>query len=154
MTAPEVPAAHGAQGAQAGLTPKAVPVSQAVVRESQKVLGEKIQIPDGPNVAPSPLEHLAAQGVVPELADSKGGPSSARMAGSFGASDASDAPANTTLPPAPSSAGVEPVEPVDPAEQDLVDEQLARDSATAKQTSPPSSAPWPSDAPADPDAQL
>jgi hypothetical protein len=131
-------------------------VSQAVVRESQKVLEEKIQIPDGPNVAPSPLEHLAAQGVVPERADSKGGPSSARMAGSFGASDASDAsdaPANNTLPPAQSSAGVEPVEPVDPAEQDLVDEQLAHDSVTARQTSPPSSAPRPSDAPADPDAQ-
>lgn len=125
-------------------------MSQAAVRESQKVLEEKIQIPDGPNVAPSPLEHLAAQGVVPELADSKGGPSSARMAGP---SDAPDAPANTTLPPTQSSAGVEPVEPVDPAEQDLVDEQLARDSATAKQTSPPSSAPRPSDAPDDPDAQ-
>lgn len=35
-----------------------------VMRKSAQVLAEKTTIPDGPNVAPSPLEHLAAQGVV------------------------------------------------------------------------------------------
>lgn len=36
--------------------------NKTVMQESAKVLSEKIDIPDGPNVAPSPFEHLAAQG--------------------------------------------------------------------------------------------
>ena len=35
-----------------------------VMQESAQVLAGKIDIPDGPNVAPSPQEHLAAQGIV------------------------------------------------------------------------------------------
>ena len=35
-----------------------------VMQESAQVLAEKTNIPDGPNVAPSPKEHLAAQGIV------------------------------------------------------------------------------------------
>lgn len=35
-----------------------------VIQESAQVVSEKTDIPDGPNVAPSPQEHLAAQGIV------------------------------------------------------------------------------------------
>lgn len=35
-----------------------------VIQESAQVLTEKTDIPDGPNVGPSPMEHLAAQGIV------------------------------------------------------------------------------------------
>ena len=127
---------------------KAAPVSQAAVRESQKVLEEKTQIPDGPNVAPSPLEHLAAQGVLPEPEDLKSGSSSTRTAGPSGAPGTADTAGtpDTKLPPAESSAGDELVEAISPAEQGLVEEQLAHDSAAARQTSPPSSAPKPGDA--------
>ena len=35
-----------------------------VMEQSAQVLAEKTELPDGPNVAPSPREHLAAQGIV------------------------------------------------------------------------------------------
>lgn len=41
------------------------PQDQTVVRESAKVLDRTTDLPDGPNVGPSPLEHLAAQGALP-----------------------------------------------------------------------------------------
>lgn len=34
-----------------------------VMQESAQVLGEQADIPDGPNVGPSPQEHLAAKGI-------------------------------------------------------------------------------------------
>ena len=55
-----------------------------VMEESAQVLADKITIPDGPNVAPSPGEHLAAQGIVQPPA---------RAGHSPGASDAADDPA-------------------------------------------------------------
>ena len=94
--------------------------SQAVVRESEKLLAHQASIPDGPNVAPSPLEHLAAQGQVTVTPTGAPRPSSG-------------------LPPAESSAGDAPVEPVDPVEQALVDEQLGRDREVAQHTKAPSS---------------
>ncbi|MCD2512534.1 hypothetical protein [Comamonas endophytica] len=35
-----------------------------VMQESARVVDEKSDIPDGPNVGPSPQEHLAAKGIV------------------------------------------------------------------------------------------
>ena len=107
------------------------PASQAVVRESEKVLAEKTSIPDGPNVAPSPLEHLAAQGVVSTPANASDDASTPVA----GPSEASGSP----MARPPSSAGDDPVEPVNPAEQALVDEQLARDSALAERAKAPAS---------------
>lgn len=107
------------------------PASQAVVRESEKVLAEKTSIPDGPNVAPSPLEHLAAQGVIPTPANASRDASTPVA----GTAEASGTAPTTTH----SSAGDDPVEPVNPAEQALVDEQLARDSALAERAKAPSS---------------
>lgn len=99
---------------------------QAAVRESAKVLAETIDIPDGPNVAPSPLEHLAAQGTVVEPPGAEGGnPPIERT------DDDADAPK--------SSHGNDPKERVSPAEQGLVDEQRRRDSEASRQERPASS---------------
>lgn len=92
---------------------------QDAVRASEKLIADATSIPDGPNVAPSPLEHLAAQGKVAAPAPSN--------------------TAGTARTGVESSAGKEPVEPVAPSEQPLVDEQLARDSAASEKTSPPPS---------------
>ena len=116
--------------------PSSHAASQAVVRESEKLLAHQASIPDGPNVAPSPLEHLAAQGQVtgPEGAKSGATPSGTGTVTPPGAPRPS-----SELPPAESSAGDAPVEPVDPAEQALVDEQLGRDREAAQHTQAPSS---------------
>lgn len=44
-----------------------------VMEQSAEVLAQNIDIPDGPNVAPSPQEHLAAQGIVPPAVHSAAG---------------------------------------------------------------------------------
>lgn len=35
-----------------------------VMQESAQIVAQKTDIPDGPNVGPSPQEHLAAKGIV------------------------------------------------------------------------------------------
>ncbi len=43
-------------------TRQAVDAESAEIQESQQLLSDQANIPDGPNVAPSPFEHLAARG--------------------------------------------------------------------------------------------
>ena len=119
--------AQNTQGRGANAGPTTAATNQDAVRDSEKLLeANTASIPDGPNVAPSPVEHLAAQGKLPSLSD---GPNASNTSG----------PSDTALPPAEHSAGKAPVEPVAPAEQDLVDEQRARDSADTQKTNPPPS---------------
>lgn len=83
--------------------------------------------PEGPNVGPSPLEHLAAQGVTVEPGGISGRDS--RPAAKDG----------TPAPPAPGHVATSP------AEQELVDEQRARDRDDAAKASPPAAGGTPTD---------
>lgn len=74
--------------------------------------------PEGPNVGPSPLEHLAAQGMTVE-------PGGISRRDSRPAAEG-DTPAAPTPAPGETS----------PAEQELVDEQRARDRDDAAKASP------------------
>ena len=62
--------AQNTQGRGANAGPTTAPTNQDAVRDSEKLLeANTASIPDGPNVAPSPVEHLAAQGKLPTLSD-------------------------------------------------------------------------------------
>lgn len=97
----------------AAATPRA-PAAGTGVAQANEALADRAGLPDGPNVAPSPREHLAAQGQLPP-----------------------------SMPQAGPDAGVpQPAPPDDdlpgtsPEEQELVDEQQARDREASRKVDP------------------
>jgi len=99
----------------AGIPKDGVATAAANVERVNLALAAQAGLPDGPNVGPSPQEHLAAQGRV--------GATRPSAATDTGASPASEPPQS----PEPEAS---------PEEQELVDEQINSDRQASKNTDP------------------
>lgn len=101
-----------ADAARAGSAPA------AGVEQANEAVADQAGVPDGPNVGPSPREHLAAQG--------KAEPEQRRASGGGAADTGTDDPARAATAE------------VSPEEQELVDEQAQRDREASKKADPSS----------------
>ena len=109
-------AGRGAQSASGA--PGTEGPSTTGVEQANKAVADQAGVPDGPNVGPSPKEHLAAQGKV----DAAQRPPSGAGAAGTGARDTSTAAAPEASP----------------EEQELVDEQIQRDREASRKADPSS----------------